>query len=78
MAVYFAWADKIPFARILFVVTAVITNPGGFVFNGFYFSVFVFASRNAENFITKHPDNCFSGAFVAAALCFVGLQEPNP
>jgi hypothetical protein len=77
MTVNFARANEVPVAWVFFVKAAIVANPGGFVFDGFDLTVFVFAGRYAENFVAEHPNDRFTRTLGASALGFVRLQEPN-
>jgi hypothetical protein len=77
MTVNFARANEVPVAWVFFVKAAIVTNPGGFVFDGFDLTVFVFAGRNTEYFVAEHPNDRFTRTLGASAFGFVRLQEPN-
>src|SRR5688572_14762526 len=62
-----------PVAHFFFIETAGITD------KFFYFAVFVFAGRNAQNFFATAPKHYFTGAFfvLAIAVRVHWLGKPN-
>src|SRR5690606_12315067 len=60
-----------PVLYVFVIVTTLVANE--FI----CFVVFVFATGNSLNFISKHPKGCFSTTFVTISVCIKWFVEPN-